>query len=347
MDKTKKQLRAEAVERLEKLRKTDYIWDDVIEAMLAERDPRYTIVSQLIDLLTDNETPAMDENSEEAEIERLCDNPVVRAFAEAAGYDDGAGRSKAEQDTREKLEADVSSWVDEHMGVMRRYSIDDVALISDVEGWLDRQAAITEREVRADQAHKSWKRWFDFYQPQIDELQAKVDEQEKMLADSREMFSGMRKQRDEMQAKVDEWKAKAEEEKSNADGHWRNANNIAKERDELKDENARLRTCMESDKEQHDEVLAENAALEAELKLARGELKQALNNHAQAEQRMKRKEQELDRKLALPPDKRLKELYELEKRNYEREVAENADLRKVLDGIAKAARSRKLTKEAE
>lgn len=52
-------------------------------------------------------------------------------------------------DTREKLEADISSWVNEHMGVMRRYSIDDVALISEVEGWLDRQAAITKRELQA------------------------------------------------------------------------------------------------------------------------------------------------------------------------------------------------------
>lgn len=220
--------------------------------------------------------------------------------------------------TREKLEADVMKYLDLPANCRNWHDF------GKVKEWLDRQKEITERECNNRQLFElTGLSCPDCVDERITELQAKVDELKSRHCPHyhvSEHYCDVHETRiAELQAKLDE----------------------------LQDENARLRTCMESDKEQHDEILAENAALEAELKLARGELKQVLNNHAQAEQRMKRKEQELDRKLALPPDEHLKELYELEKRNYEREVAENAGLRKVLDGIAKAARSRKLPKEEE
>lgn len=140
MSKNKRQLRAEAVERLEKLRRTEYSWDDVIEAMLAERDPRYTIVSQLIDLLADDEQP------EQIVIE---EPDTIRNEFEDNGLlvDD-----EAEQDSRDKLEADMRqilhsaymlAWM--HGNENRRGNSFE-KLHREFYNLLDRQAAITERE---------------------------------------------------------------------------------------------------------------------------------------------------------------------------------------------------------
>ena len=57
--------------------------------------------------------------------------------------------SDCSTDTREMLEADVSAWIANEMGVLAKYGIEDAVLQQAVFEWLDRQAAITKMEMQA------------------------------------------------------------------------------------------------------------------------------------------------------------------------------------------------------
>lgn len=67
------------------------------------------------------------------ELDRLRMEPPVEAALDA-----GAGK-----DSREKLESDARNWIDKR----RHHPLGGVGLVQKLQGWLDRQAEITEREI--------------------------------------------------------------------------------------------------------------------------------------------------------------------------------------------------------
>ena len=121
-DKTKRQLRAEAVERLTKLEQSgqSYFPSDVLHAVTP---PKEAGIDQLIDILTDDE-------------------PTDATCADSASVGEPP---EDVRDTREELEAEVRAmevWRDD--GLYVETSGDEIIEL------LDRQAAITERECRAE-----------------------------------------------------------------------------------------------------------------------------------------------------------------------------------------------------
>ena len=164
--KTKKQLRAEAVERLKNM---DDWCDgsyrtaaDFMKALLWDLRAinEDAICNALIDLLTD------DDANDDSTPESVVSDP-----------DGGSNVAYVASDSRERLEAEVRY---EYSG-----NIENEA--EQIIGWLDRQAAITERECIdqriASQIGSIWK------DEKLCELQAKVDELTAEREEYREMLS--------------------------------------------------------------------------------------------------------------------------------------------------------------
>jgi len=110
-------------------------------------------------------------------------------------------------DTREMLEADVSAWIANEMGVLAKYGIEDAVLQQAVFEWLDRQAAITQDETIHDYniaARESGRILCD----EIAELQADRDELQRQLGTMRDVTREFRDERDK-------WKAKAKTQRNN------------------------------------------------------------------------------------------------------------------------------------
>ena len=148
MAKTKKQLRAEAVERLRKLEGKAASYADYCKAIVDCPDGflGQVAVTEIIDLLTDDDSTT----------ESLSD----------------------EADSRERLEADIIDRSEQCRTILGnlRDGLNTVTVSVDVvRGWLDRQAAITERECW----HNCCQNHVDYdeeYKPAIDELTAERDE---------------------------------------------------------------------------------------------------------------------------------------------------------------------------
>lgn len=88
----------------------------------------------------------------------------------------GSNDANAAQDSREKLEADICAKLND----MARFGWRVDGIFRQAQGWLDRQAAITAREVkeRVDFSliTQTANAMFPDYQEQVAELQAEVDE---------------------------------------------------------------------------------------------------------------------------------------------------------------------------
>ena len=161
MEKTKRQLRTEAVERLKNIRDGQYpFFDSDIGAAIANGD-----IDNAIDMLTD-----------ESETVENADSYHLDTDSDAVN----GKKCESLPDSREKLEEDVRKWLHDLVKNARlcktaTFSWDYCEFI----GLLDRQAAITEREY-----HDTWcyecqdahdRQTFKNIE-RITELQAKVDE---------------------------------------------------------------------------------------------------------------------------------------------------------------------------
>lgn len=195
--KAKAQLRAEAVERLKMLDDNTVYYEQIADAVANNFacTSSYKLKKVLIDLLTDDEPQEQDSREKivsDVDLIRLPNGDVKAVLEEVEPQD--------EQDTREKLEADVREWCESSGAVFPQ------ARANTVVEWLDRQAAITERDVLG--REWNYKDTCDSLQEQVDEYAEKVDELE---ADRRNWQDGyylaklteLEAERDELQERVD------------------------------------------------------------------------------------------------------------------------------------------------
>ncbi len=179
----------------------------------------------------------------------------ARKTAETPETDAAKSDIRDFDDNREKIEADVRRFYEEH----ECDAFLSVDFLDVVYGWLDRQAAITEREwidtecAKCGAMENERDRDFKELQAKVDELTAerdklreKVRHQSRQLTDTQNALESrneeikprwkrdikkLQSRIDALTAERDEWRARAAEEAANAEGHRRNANNIAKECD--------------------------------------------------------------------------------------------------------------------
>lgn len=136
--RTKKQLREEAIERLKLLQETDGIKcnnfaHEIVKAATCAHYSYDNAIDVLIDLLADDDSN-----------DTLEPNKVVSCDADTSNDND----LDLEQDSQEKLKADVSTWIANEMGILAKCSTEDAVVLQQaVFEWLDRQAAITERDM--------------------------------------------------------------------------------------------------------------------------------------------------------------------------------------------------------
>lgn len=203
MTKTKRQLRAEAVERLKDCKCYPM---DIVLALAgcrmgtsdysAERDV-------IIDLLTDDEYECP---SDPGEAGVAC----VDAFIAEHSNDDSAPKSGVSDpdggsnvayiapDSREKLEADANAVAIDYWHRERTWD-DANDLKRDVIALLDRQAAITQHEITerwAEHLHPIERKCGDLRR-KVDELEANNDRLAKLLSKSLEEYSILEAERDE------------------------------------------------------------------------------------------------------------------------------------------------------
>ena len=161
--KTKKQLRAEAVERLKEARY--HSASDHLCAMLDwGHEPHTGEESReaLIDLLTDDDGEEVVDTREHMDngvSVQMCPNGSLQNLARHSkasqvfsdGFSDGQNKHETVRqdelsDTCEQLEADVCEWID----IATYKTFKPERMLEVMHHWLDRQAAITEREVEHD-----------------------------------------------------------------------------------------------------------------------------------------------------------------------------------------------------
>lgn len=156
MTKTKRQLRAEAVERLRKLDAyvdgPESIIDKLAYGLDTDRFNYHVEIEHIIDLLIDNET-CPNGNGTCPDADGTASNaPESHGDAPESVLDGDTGTDKGEggktpqtarecADSREKLEADVR-W---EAGHYFAWDSKRCELVGKIIGWLDRQAAITKR----------------------------------------------------------------------------------------------------------------------------------------------------------------------------------------------------------
>lgn len=148
MTKTKKQLRAEAVERL---KNSEYhtALDDVCSMLGWGHEPHFEgATDALIDLLAD------DDANDDSTPEKVVSGSEQFLTPLSNPNETGNG-----DDSREKLEADIERYLSQ------------AGCHEMVCGWLDRQAAIT-----AEETSNAWEEYSDATQREIAELTAERDE---------------------------------------------------------------------------------------------------------------------------------------------------------------------------
>lgn len=194
MTKSKSQLRAEAIERLKAIPPLSVKPAIVINALCGHDMSWKTIQdvsNELIDLLTDDEPPEGDvmailrETETQDFLEEQCGELVQRLQFPLNEQREmlnslrcgtaGAETSQVtEQDTREKLEADITTYL---LDKVATWSKTRYELNNEIIGWLDRQDAITTQECN-DVYGSGCEACRNAQKRKIAELQEKVDKLE-------------------------------------------------------------------------------------------------------------------------------------------------------------------------
>lgn len=176
MTKTKRQLRAEAVERLRKCESSNVEWmilgDDCPNWVNYDTLSYYkALYERIADLLTDDEPP---EGYANATPESCRQDADQLKRSDTPGY---------ESDSREKLEADIAEFFDANCETY-----------DDILEWLDRQAAITSAE---------WERAADVVKAERDQLRAELTKRDKGI-------ERLKRRRDELLAECERLRVEGE-----------------------------------------------------------------------------------------------------------------------------------------
>lgn len=255
MTKTKRQLRAEAVERLKNCVAARFDAEPIVIALTSGRHGQsdWSLeCDKLIYLLTDD---ANDDSAPESGVSDSKVNVTTESCRQHADQPKQGDDADCEScDSREKLEADVYKAAEE----MEEFTHGEKFINTNkILRWLDRQASITEREVKervnfslitqtANALFPDYQARVAELQERVDSLTAEVEAQRKRANDaergvlSEEWYVCRDRYEDDIAELTDERDELHEKLKRNAKDYLRTLIHLTAERDELKERVARF-----------------------------------------------------------------------------------------------------------